>query len=232
MFTDIISHWHSLQPVGSVGDIKGNALLESELEAMFVSRLERMAQDSGGTFRAITIGGKKGYFIKLGKDAPAWEVEPQVWLNERFITPVKTRADFLLRPKAAGKDVMPIAIYVDGWESHQDRIASDMEKRLAALRTGQCLVWSLSYYDLSNEFAANPADRTAHLWQPFAGLEMSYDKYCADVDCSQARSLVAAPPARALQEYMTKPDAALWKALPGILSLLFWPPRLTKIRRR
>jgi DEAD/DEAH box helicase domain-containing protein len=219
MFTDIISHWPSLQTVGSVGDIKGNALLESELEAMFVSRLEHMAQDCGGTFRAITIDGKKGYFIKLGKDAPAWEVEPQVWLNERFMMPVKTRADFLLRPKAAGQDVKPVAIYVDGWETHQDRIASDMEKRLAAMRTGQCLVWSLSYYDLSNEFSTNPVDRTAHLWQPFEGLEMNYDRYFPDIDCSQARRLAAAPLARVLQEFLTRPDAALWKALPGILSL-------------
>ncbi len=219
MFAAIVESWPSLETVGSIGDIQSNALLESELEAMFVLRLEQMAKDAGGTFRTVTVNGKKGYFLKLGKDAPAWEIEPQVWLNERYVMPVKTRADFVMSPKPSTEGLKPIAIYVDGWEHHYDRIGGDFEKRLAVIRTGQCLVWSLSYNDLAKESASNPQERIDHLWNPFAGIEMNFEKFFSSGDCEAARKLAAAPPPKVLEAYLTGSDVPQWNEIPKILSL-------------
>ena len=99
-----------------------------------------MAKDAGGVFRTITVNGKKGYFLKLGKDAPAWEVEPQVWLNDRFVMPIKTRADFIMNPKPVTKGLKSIAIFVDGWEHHFARIGGDL--RGALRQFGHVSVWS------------------------------------------------------------------------------------------
>ena len=219
MFASILESWPSLVAVGSIGEIKGNALLESELEAMFISRLEQMAKDAKGTFRTITVNGKKGYFLKLGKNAPAWEVEPQVWLNELYVIPIKTRADFLMTPKPSTEGLKPIAIYVDGWENHYDRIASDFEKRLAVIRTGQCLTWSLSYNDLAKEPANNPQERVDHLWNPFAGIEMSFENFFSSDDCIAAKKLAATPPPKVLEGYLRGSDGPHWIEIPKILSL-------------
>ena len=219
MFAVIVENWESIETVGSIGDIKGNALLESELEAMFVQRLEKMAKDASGTFRTVMVNGKKGYFLKLGKDAPAWEVEPQVWLNERYVMPVKTRADFVITPKLSTDNLKPIAIYVDGWEYHYARIGGDFEKRLAAIRTGQCLVWSLSYNDLKKESENNPQERVEHLWNPFEGIEMNFENFFSSGDCEAARKFSAAPPPKVLEAYLMGSDSIQWSEIPKILSL-------------
>lgn len=219
MFAAILENWGSIESVGSIGDIKGNALLESELEAMFVARLEQMAKDAQGVFRAVTVNGKKGYFLKLGKDAPAWEIEPQVWMNERYVIPVKTRADFVMTPKLSTDLLKPIAIYVDGWENHFDRIASDLEKRLAIIRTGACLTWSLSYNDLKNETAGTPQQRVEHLWDPFAGLNLDSAQIFTSDDCAAAKKLTAAPPPKVLEAYLMGETSHQWEALPKILTL-------------
>ena len=219
MFASIVENWPSLETVGSIGDIQGNALLESELEKMFVQRLEKMAKDASGIFRTVTVNGKKGYFLKLGKDAPAWEIEPQVWLNERCVMPMKTRADFVMKPKLSTDRLKPIAIYVDGWEHHFDRIGGDFEKRLAAIRTGQCLVWSLSYNDLEKESASNPQERVEHLWNPFAEIEINCQKFFSSGDCEAARKLAAAPPPKVLEAYLKGSDVRQWNEVPMILSL-------------
>ncbi|SDE48276.1 DEAD/DEAH box helicase [Ruegeria marina] len=222
MFSAILEHWDSLESVGSIGDIKGNALLESELEAMFVARLEKMAKDAGGIFRTVTVNGKKGYFLKLGEDAQAWEVEPQVWMNERFILPVKTRADFLITPKPSSGSLKPIAIYVDGWENHYDRIASDIEKRLAIARTGDCLTWSLSYNDLDKEAASTPQQRVEHLWNPFEGhsFEGSLEKFFTSDGCAAARKCVTAPAPKVLEAYLRGETPKQWETVPQILTLV------------
>lgn len=219
MFAAILESWNSLESVGSIGEIKGNALLESELEAMFVARLQQMAKDAEGVFRTVTVNGKKGYFLKLGKDAPAWEIEPQVWINERYVIPVKTRADFLMTPKLSGGSVKPIAIYVDGWENHHDRMASDFEKRLAIIRTGSCLTWSLSYNDLKNEGANTPQQRVEHLWNPFANVDFGLTKFFADDDCLTAKRFAESSPASVLEAYLTGEAPSQWEAIPKILTL-------------
>ena len=221
MFASILESWDSLETITSIDDIKGNALLESELEAMFVGRLEKMADDSSGIFRPITINGKKGYFLKLGKEAPAWEIEPQVWMNERFNIPVKTRADFLIRPKLSGKDLKPIAIYVDGWEHHFDKIGGDLEKRLAIIRTGQCLTWSLSYNDISKESAAtSPQERVDHVWNPFSGVESNLGNNFSEKDCRDVMKLAESPSPKVLEKYLKGSLTTLWNNVPKILSLL------------
>lgn len=219
MFATILENWDSLESVGSIGDIKGNALLESELEAMFVARLEQMAKEAGGIFRTVTVKGKKGYFLKLGNEAPAWEVEPQVWMNERYLMPVKTRADFLMTPKAASDSLKPIAIYVDGWENHYDRIGSDFEKRLAITRTGACLTWSLSYNDLDKEGASTPQQRVAHLWNPYEGMNLEFEQFFSTDVCAAAKKLVAAPPPKVLETYLKGDGPQQWGAIPKILTL-------------
>jgi DEAD/DEAH box helicase domain-containing protein len=219
MFTSILENWDSLETVVSISDIKSNALLESELEAMFVSRLEQMAKDADGIFRTITVNGKMGYFLKLGENAPAWEVEPQVWLNERYIMSVKTRADFVISPKLSRDNLKPIAIYVDGWEYHYDRIGSDIERRLAIIRTGECLTWSLSYNDLDKESAQSSQERVDHLWNPFTGVESNFEKYFPQDTCVAARKLAAAPPPKVLEAYLRGSDGMIWSDIPKILSL-------------
>jgi DEAD/DEAH box helicase domain-containing protein len=219
MFTTILESWSSIEKIETVNKIKINALIESELEAMFVERLEKMARTNKGSFRTITINGKKGYFLKLGDDAPAWIVEPQVWIDERCSVSVKTRADFVISPQISDPTLKPIAIYVDGWEFHKDRIGTDIEKRLAISRTSEYLTWSLSYYDLAKEKEKSVEDRTSHLWNPFADIGTELEELFSVDTCKAARDFSAAPLAKVLETYLKGSDAIKWDDITKILAL-------------
>ncbi len=51
---------------------------------------------------------------------------------------------------------MPIAVFLDGWQYHKDRIGDDIAKRMAVARSGKFAVWTLT------------SDDIAHVLQPTA----------------------------------------------------------------
>ena len=45
---------------------------------------------------------------------------------------------------------MPIAVFLDGWQYHKDRIGDDIAKRMAVARSGKFAVWTLTADDISH----------------------------------------------------------------------------------
>ena len=66
--------------------------IREELERLFVQALELMGNDKRTVhIEKALINSKEGYFLNVGDCA--WEIEPQVLLDERYGVTVKTRAD-------------------------------------------------------------------------------------------------------------------------------------------
>lgn len=156
ILTQIIQHEASLKTVQTIGDVvQQNALFDSELERRFIEALRRRVGDAVGRFevKEEVVRGKPGYFLKAGD--LTWTIEPQVSLGPDQGVVIHCKPDFVLWPETA-PGCMPIAVFLDGWQYHKDRIGDDIAKRMAVARSGKFAVWTLT------------SDDIAHVLQPTA----------------------------------------------------------------
>ena len=145
----ILKRKGKLAKTKSLGTVSITGLMDSVLEARFVEAL-RQAKVGGkkARFWSDIVHNKSGYRMKLGDQH--WSIEPQVDLGQRDGFAMGISIDFVLRPGggASAGDRLPIAVFLDGWEFHQDRIGKDLLQRQLLLASGQWDVWSFTWADL------------------------------------------------------------------------------------
>lgn len=149
LLTEIVGHQGALKPIKTIGDVvANNSLFDSELERRFVEALRRKATDSSPRFevKEEIVRGKPGYFVKAAEKV--WRLEPQVELGPDKGVTTPCKPDFVLWPDTAS-GYLPIAVFLDGWQFHKDRIGDDIAKRMAVARSGRFSVWSLTYDDIA-----------------------------------------------------------------------------------
>lgn len=149
LFRTILSGKDNLQEIPGLGLVDTNHLFDSELERRFIGAFERM----GTAEREVRIhkqlvNDKEGYSLQIGN--ALWEIEPQVVLGAGDSIAVKSKPDFIIRPKRAVGAQKPIAVFTDGFLYHKDKVDDDTLKRMAIILSGQYRVWSLSYKDVQN----------------------------------------------------------------------------------
>ena len=153
ILTRILERAEDLVPVEGLDQVDVNALLESELEARFIEALRRIKID-GATpqVRQELVRGKPGYLLKL--NTTTWFIEPQAELGAADGVAAPSRPDFLIHPVRAS-EAPPVALFMDGFEYHRDRVDQDSLKRMALVRAG-FVVWSLTWHDLEVAFGKPP----------------------------------------------------------------------------
>ena len=144
----ISEHRGALKPVGSIGEVTpSNSLFDSELERRFIEALRRRPAD--GSIRIDVkeeiIRGKPGYLVSAGETV--WSIEPQVELGPAQGVVIPCKPDFVFWPENVKQ--RPIAVFLDGWGPHKDRIGDDLAKRLAISRSEKFDVWSLTSSDIA-----------------------------------------------------------------------------------
>lgn len=148
LLTEIVGHQDKLKPIKTIGEVVAhNSLFDSELERRFIEALRRSPADGSPRFDVKTeiVRGKPGYFVKAAENI--WRIEPQIELASDKGVTIYCKPDFVFWPdKASG--CLPIAVFVDGWKYHKDRIGDDITKRMAIARSGKFTVWSLTYDDI------------------------------------------------------------------------------------
>ena len=125
-----------------------NNLFDSQLEQRFIEALRRKAADGSARIevKGDLVRGKAGYFLKAG--AQHWRVEPQVNLGPDQGVVIPSKPDFVLWPET-DSGCLPIAVFLDGWQYHKDKVGDDIAKRMAIARSGRFSVWSLTYDDIA-----------------------------------------------------------------------------------
>lgn len=149
LLQEILGHQEELKPVATIGDVVAkNSLFDSELERRFIEALRRKPVDGSPRFevRDEVVRGKPGYSLQLGERV--WTVEPQVELGPDRGVVIPCKPDFVLWPQNVD-GIMPIAVFLDGWRFHKDRIGDDIAKRMAVVRSGKFSVWSLTADDIT-----------------------------------------------------------------------------------
>ncbi len=219
MLAEILENWHTLQPAATIDDIRRNEFLESELEVLFIERLKKDAARRGGVFREMLVNGKPGYILRVEKDSPTWEIEPQVRLLDGDVSGIRTQADFLIRPRRASKRKKPIAVYVDGWTFHRVSISSDFSKRLTLIHRGEHLVWALGYDDLAAENVV-AATNTGHLglFNGCSIMPAQLQQVFGEESFRRAKQILGKSSVEQLYELLASPDDDIWNQLPNMLS--------------
>jgi DEAD/DEAH box helicase domain-containing protein len=146
----ILAAADTLQPIDGLASVDINALLESELEQRFVDAL---ANAPGVTLSPQLVHGKSGFFMSVasqgtGQRAAAWKMEPQVQLGPGQGVAVQTKPDFVLWPVREAPGLLPVAIFMDGFQYHWNKVDDDTLKRQALLDSGRFRVWTLSWHTL------------------------------------------------------------------------------------
>ncbi len=155
ILSQLVANRGSLVPIDSISGVEPpNALFDSELERRFIEALRRRPLDGSPRFevREDLVRGKPGYFLKAGD--LSWSIEPQVTLGPEQGVVIRCKPDFVLWPVTApGR--LPIAVFLDGWQYHKDRVGDDIAKRMAVARSGKYSVWTMTADDVA--LALDPA---------------------------------------------------------------------------
>jgi DEAD/DEAH box helicase domain-containing protein len=153
---------NKLEQVESLGKVSISGLLDSVLEVRFLEAM-RAASHGGETARLkrAVINGKPGYRWALGE--AEWSIEPQVETRVGQGDGIFVSIDFVLRPASARSQRKPIAVFLDGWTYHKDRIGKDLRQRMALLATGRWDVWTLTWADLDEALFGNSTQTRANL---------------------------------------------------------------------
>lgn len=151
MFAEILSYRENLVKTENIRDISFNTFIESELEARFLGALKLYRSAALPLMlKNDLVNGKPGYFLKVGDRA--YYIEPQVELGEFDGVSVPSRADFVIKSARLTDGMKPMAVFLDGFTFHHNRIGQDMAQRMAIVQSGKFLTWSLSWHDVENKF--------------------------------------------------------------------------------
>lgn len=147
LLTKILAERDKVKRVRSLGDVSVEGLLDSALEARFLEALRRLGtpERPSHVTKAI-VAGKPGYRWTIGQQA--WHIEPQRDLPPGTGLPVGVSIDFLFHPARVGAG-SPVAVFLDGWAYHRERVGLDMFQRMSLLASGKYDAWSFTWQDVA-----------------------------------------------------------------------------------
>ena len=165
----ILAEANELEAIEGLNQVSINSLLESELEQRFIQVLGnagpgvKLTQQlfDGKNCWVMTLGGSQ--LEQLGGQARspmAWKIEPQVNLGPAHgIQHNNSRPDFVFWPMRDMPGLRPVAVFLDGFAHHYNKLDDDTAKRQAILDSGKYWVWSLGWHDLPmhSSHYSNPA---------------------------------------------------------------------------
>ena len=183
------------------------SLFESELEVRFIEALRRQNSEHLRVklVRQI-VNGREGFFLEIGESR--WLIEQQVDLGPEKGVAIHSRADFVFTPARSQMQSQPIVVYTDGFTWHKNRLGHDMAQRMAIVRSGRYVVWSLTFHDVQEVFDNKqfPAPDYIKNWSADA-KDIIWEKICPD---KQMR-LESMTSFRMLVRYLTSPESNAWK---------------------
>lgn len=151
LLTNILKGKNNKKEISKISNISVNSLLESELEEKFVEVFKKLSTaETPIEIQSAIVNQKEGYLLKINDIM--WEIEPQVTLDNKDNVSRKTKPDFVLWPMRKNTKHKPVAIYMDGFTYHKDKVDDDTLKRMAICKSGKFIVWSLCWNDILKYF--------------------------------------------------------------------------------
>ena len=198
-------------------------LFDSELEARFIEALRRSKTADGKVeLRNQVVHGKPGYFMKLNDIS--YLIEPQVSVGEAEGVSAPSKVDFMIYPMRQTKvQSLPVAVFTDGFSYHADptgdnyRLPKDLEQRMALVRSGKYLCWSVSYDDVMSCFDDSITDH----WDQFhpKGIDQLLSAYQEQHAIRPLKTVIGKNTMGGLVAFLSQPDLPAWNLLSFLYSL-------------
>lgn len=162
LLTSILDERDRLKEIASLGEVSVKGLLDSMLEARFVEALRRIGNvDRPSTVGKALVKGKPGYRWTIGECS--WLVEPQHNISPAAGLGIGVSIDFLLHPSRGQTGKIPVAVFLDGWQFHRDRVGKDLLQRMSLQASGKADVWSFTWSDVDQVLEAEEPEYAANL---------------------------------------------------------------------
>lgn len=206
----MIAAFESLSAVGTIGELRIDSILESELEHRFRALLKSFADRPG-----IEVEELDDERLRLRVAGRAWRYQPQVTLAEDQVLH-KCRPDFLLHPEDQEPTVLPVAGFADGAAYHVQpkeplgRIHDDFKKREGIVGSRKFVTWSFGWDDL------DAFEKSDDLGSWTEGNVQANLERLTNTLGLKVGNVATADPIRALLGYLTAPQA--WPALAGCMA--------------
>ena len=213
----IVNKGEGLEKIRSIEDIDIHPLVDSTLEEAFIYHLNEW---KFATLVTRRTGVNKFYELTVGERT--WAIQCQVLLDESKGVRIASQPDFLLTPDK-GANSLPIAVFMDGFTYHRDRLADDTLKRMAILTSGRYLVWSLTWDDLKKADSGKmgdlfPLDSQRKGAGHFDNFIKKFETKL--VDLSLQKNARTAGSFELLQNYLRDPNPDKWQAFAYCHSVL------------
>jgi len=220
LFSRILELRDQFEPVKSIDDIAVNPVLDSELEVRFIEAIKRMAMGEGHDLlddvriQQDVVNGKPGYFLTVGKRM--YTIEPQVNVNMADGVGFASKPDFMICSARASDAFKPVALFMDGYKYHKDKVTDDSAKRMALVQSGHFWQWSLTWGDVHREFSKSHTESR----NPFTeGLQASMQplrealasKLPSKLDMKAFEAYASSSPLMQLLLFLQQPDAGKWQ---------------------
>lgn len=224
LLSEILSYRDRLVKTESIRNISFNTFIESELEARFIGALKLYRSAALPLMlKNDLVNGKPGYFLKVGDRA--YYVEPQVKLGELSGVSLPSRADFVIRSARFNDGMKPIAVFLDGFTYHRDRIGQDMAQRMAIVQSGKFHVWSMTWHDVENKF--KPMKNFFEDYTDPAGLLSggNCNSLLEGYGLSRFKKHIKYNSFDLLIHFLENPDEEKWQQFMFVVSLLHLDPK-------
>jgi DEAD/DEAH box helicase domain-containing protein len=140
--------------VPCLSEIYINPSFGSELERRFLPSLKALGGQmdlDDARFPPVQItqdvkAGKTAYLLTVGGNK--YWVDTQVPIEDLASGQTLCQPDFLISTTKTASPMVPIAVFVDGWEHHQKSMPDDARKRATLMLRGDYRVWSVTFEDI------------------------------------------------------------------------------------
>lgn len=215
MLGEILDPSLVLEPVKRLGSMKKHQWEDSLLEERFPEALKKLSGSNKLNCMSIRchsdlIAGKKGYLLEVA--GQQYTLEMHARLASEHGALYACEPDFLIRPVKTSAQIKPIAIFLDGYTFHHDKLHEDLLKRQGLFLTGQYHVWSLTWHDVESAFAGNEVKVPNVMSEANAPDFNSFiAKLTANIAIQDHAQLVKLNPLEALVRFLAEPNASDWK---------------------
>jgi DEAD/DEAH box helicase domain-containing protein len=225
MFGEILAHREDFEPVATVEQITVDMAFDSELEAAFIAALDgRRAQ--GVVRRGQLVNDLPGHFLEVGGHRYSIELHAQLDPGPGPApgAGLIAEADFLIRRVDVddGATFRPIAVFLDGFQVHRQRVADDSAKRLALVQSGRFWVWSLTADDVGSFREGQPVQAgSPFAAQLQAAMKPLQDRFVQGFGIDALFKVALQTPMAMLMAYLSDPDEQAWTQL-AFVRMLAW----------
>ncbi len=99
------------------------------------------------------INGKVGFKLEVGEYLYSVEIHPRLNTADGVAYPCEP--DFLISLDRESDAIPPVAVFLDGYRYHKDKVQEDLMKRQGIFLASDRLTWSLTWHDINHVFAGS-----------------------------------------------------------------------------